>query len=244
MPPIDEPDWDNIQTRERSNAIIYQSMLWCPSIDTDAKSMGQSALRGFKKTMSPTILEGGKGQLRSFEPTMKLYILAHGNEFVPVFQTDKSWNAEQLADLLVSDGLNLKQGEIELLVCHAGESVNTVKKGAALMKIRDAFKAAESKGLTSKAAELKNEFKESAKYSPPTKFFESDPENLLLPLAAQFTQALKDRHFSNFRVTSYKAPVAVLFDGGVIHLDLKWKGGKWGESIDAKDNCKYRVVWQ
>ena len=69
---------------------------------------------------------------------------------MPIFRTNKTFSATELADLLVKDGLSLDQKEIELLVCHAGESVNTEKRSNYLMKMRN--KNFETRNVNAEAA--------------------------------------------------------------------------------------------
>ena len=53
-------------------------MLWCPSVDNDIKDIAKQALKKLSD-MYPRLLKGGKKELNQFEPTQKLYIVAHGD---------------------------------------------------------------------------------------------------------------------------------------------------------------------
>jgi hypothetical protein len=195
--------------------------------------------------MWPHVLEGGKGGLQSFQPTAKLYILAHGHSRVPRFITTgstQSWTADQLAELLLADGLSLEQRDIELLVCHAGHSVNTIKGAAQLEAVLDKRRIAREASNTSKVAALAKKFEKLAAEQKPPTFFETDPEHLLLPMAAQLASALRQRKFTHFRIISYKCPIAQYSHGAHIYLDLGAKGGKWGAKAD--DHPEYRAIWR
>ncbi|MEL6330880.1 MAG: hypothetical protein AAFR38_14615 [Planctomycetota bacterium] len=215
--------------------------LWCPGLDTEMGQRGERFISANK--WHGTILEGGKKQLGGFGPHGKLYILSHGHAQMPVFTTEKgSWTAEQLAALLEADGLAKDQREIELLVCHAGESVNSKAVGGKLMAVSQSYQDAKAANASVDSAPFKKKYdKINAKSTQPT-FFESEPERLLVPLSAQLADALKKKHFTNFRVTAYKCPVAQYNPGPGVFLDLTPKGGNWGEK--ASDHAGYTVVWQ
>lgn len=209
------------------------NLIWCPSIDSEMRGQMDSVIRSFPQ-MHQTALEGGKGELGAFNPlTDKLYIIAHGHSQMPVFKCNKKhWTATELVQLLMADGLPATWRDIELLVCHAGESVNSVKVGDKLMGIQQQALDLKAKGVTAGSApmnKLVTTFNAAAaKGQAPSAFTSQDQ---LLPLAAQFTQALKDNRYTNFRVISYGAPVAQNFSGGTVTLDMKTKGGAWGESL-------------
>lgn len=221
--------------------LIRQNVLWCVELDDELRHRAQRFIEALPN-MHPQPLEAGKGGLEAFDPTVKLYILAHGHARMPLFTSSHvAWTAEQLADRLVADGLSRQQRDIELLVCHAGESVNSREGAAKLMAIRDEFLRAKQAGKDGKVKKLVQKFENlSAKLPQPT-FFENDPERLLLPLAAQLAAALKRRGFTHFRIISYKCPVAQYNPDGYVYLDLTPKGGAWG--VRADDHPEYRVVW-
>lgn len=218
-----------------------QNVLWCPGLDPEMRGRAASIITALPN-MYHQVLEGGKGGLGDFFPTVTLYILAHGHSSMPLFTTKAgTWTANQLVDLLVRDGLSHEQRDIELLVCHAGESVNTREGAAKLMNIRDQALKAKDQGKLSKFEEFKKKFAKLESQKQPAAFFETDPEKLLLPLAAQFSQALKNSGFTHFRITSYKCPVAQYNPDAHIYLNLTPKGGAWGVSADEQP--QYRVVW-
>jgi hypothetical protein len=200
-----------------------------------------------------THLEGGKKELDAFNPlTDKLYILAHGHRRMPVFSiTDsegapRTWTATELVKLLYSDGLPTNWREIELLVCNAGLSVNTTEHSDQLLGLRENMLALKKQGVASnspKMTPLKTQFLEVANKPQAHDEFKSAAQ--VLPLAAQFVQALKThRHkgracpYTNFRVISYAAKVAQNFSEGKVTLDLRTESEieqkiateKWGVS--------------
>lgn len=212
--------------------------LWAPSPDDEIKSRANSYIRDLK--LYDRLLQSGTRELGNFSPDSKLYILAHGHSEIPAFSNKNGkWTATQLANMLSGDGLPNNHREIELLVCHAGESVNNKKTGEKLLRTYQNYEAAKSGNRNvSKFKKLYNKINK--KSTSPT-FFEDDPEKLLIPLAAQLVQSLKYIGYTNVRVISYKCPVAQYSAGGEVYLDLSKKGGRWG--VKAKDHSQYRVVW-
>lgn len=238
-----------VQTRDRSNAIaeigrhnLIQNPLWVPGMDVEMRSRARGYISSLIN-MYPIAIEGGRGGLGDFMPTAKLYILAHGHNRLPMFKTEAGyWNADQLADLLLRDGLSLKQRDIELLVCYAGESVNTKDVAAKMMGLQTQYTAEKAAGNESHVKQLVRKYEELEKKSHP-QFFENDPESLLLPLAAQLSQALRIRRFTHFRIISYKCPVAQYNPGPHVYLDLTEKGGPYGVSADDPQYTQYRAFW-
>jgi hypothetical protein len=250
-------DFD-IPTRARSGAVsasdspvdTYKCMLWCPSIDDDINGIAKQALKKLSD-IYPQLLEGGKKQLGQFKPTQKLYIIAHGDPRMPIFRTDKTFSATELADLLVKDGLSLEQKEIELLVCHAGESVNTAKRSQSLMTMRN--KIVETRKIDTDAASVlsKRLQAETQKENPPEFYDAQHSIGRELPLGAQLVQALKSHNFTNLLITCYQAPITSTFHNGVICLNLKGKKNLAGELIDSSDvpvtspeGGRRRVLWR
>lgn len=228
--------------RPRAHAISLsaQAHLWCPGMDEEMEYIGLTYVD--RMGLFPEILVGGSGGLDNFTASSKLYILAHGHSRMPLFKTQSgSWTAKQLVDLLVSDGLPKDQRDIELLVCHAGESVNTIENAGELMKLRAKALAKKSAGKDLSSVMRKYDRVQQRGMKPG--FFEGeDASSMLLPMAAQLTAELKAAGFTNFRVISYKCPVAQYCPDGKVHLDLKDKGGSWGVSVE--DRPEFRVIWQ
>jgi hypothetical protein len=213
-------------------------------LDTELTGRAQQYIKDLPN-MWPHALEGGKGGLHIFDPTAKLYVLIHGHKSLPLFVTKgfkQGWTANQLAEQLRLDGLSLEQRDIELLVCHAGESVNTGKGAAQLAALREQNQKALQANNKSKVAELARKWEALIAKQQPPKSFEDDPEHLLLPMAAQLASALRQRKFTHFRIISYKCPVAQYSGGRHVYLDLRPKGGQWGESAD--DHPIYRAIWR
>ncbi len=195
--------------------------------------------------MSQAVLHSGQGGLANLHPQSKLYILAHGHPHMPVFCTKAggSWTAGKIAGMLRDDGLSLEHRDIELLVCHAGESVNTKSGASAMMKLRTEANWARARNDQAKVSQLNTQFDGLKAGAPAPQFFEVDPERWLLPLAAQLTGDLRRRGFTHFQLISYKCPVAQYIDpNGGVYLDLRPKGGSFAASLAS--NLQYRVVWR
>jgi hypothetical protein len=255
--PGNEPD--NF-TRPRSQAVsesdlptdTYKSMLWCPSIDQNIKSIAAKALIKLPD-IYPRLLEGGKKELDKFKPTQKLYIVAHGDPRMPIFRTNKTFSATELADLLVKDGLSLEQKEIELLVCHAGESVNSSERAGYLMRLRNKIDGLRSAGRTAEADTRSQRLQQEARSEPPPEFYDAaNSKGRELPLGAQLVQALKGHNFTNLLVICYQSPISDTFTGGVVCLDLKNKKRTDGSVIedpnpvrtDTPSGQRHRVIWR
>lgn len=218
---------------------ISKDHIWGPMPDKEMQNLAATYIRNFK--LHDVFLENGACRLGDFTPQSKIYILVHGHAQMPLFSNSNGkWSATQLARMLEADGLPKDQREIELLVCHAGESVNDKKTGAKLLNINSQAQAAKAQGKS--IDKLVGLFSKVAGKGTGPSFFESDPEKLLLPLAAELAQALKHLGYTNFRVISYKCPVAQYSEDGEVYLDLTKKGGRWG--VKAKLHPTYRVVWQ
>ncbi len=245
-------------TRGRSGAVsasdlpvdTYKCMLWCPSVDDDIKGIAKQALKKLSD-MYPRLLEGGKKELAQFEPSQKLYIVAHGDPRMPIFRTNKTFTATELADLLVKDGLSLEQKEIELLVCHAGESVNTGKRSNYLMKMRN--KILQTRTVNADAAsQLSNRLQAETRNEKAPEFYDAQHSSgRELPLGAQLVQALKTHNFTNLLITCYQAPITSTFNNGVVCLDLTGKKDAAGNPISANDapvtgpeGGRHRVLWR
>jgi hypothetical protein len=204
--------------------------------------------RNFVRTapnMKQDVVHSGQRGLADLHPQSKLYILAHGHDHMPLFCNDNGtkWTASQIAGMLRDDGLSLEHREIELLVCNAGESVNTKSGSHAMMKLRSDVNWAKQRNDQAKVEQLNEEYKALAERAPAPQPFERDPERLLLPLAAQLAADLRRRGFTHFQLISYKCPVAQYVDpGGGVYLDLTSKGGSF--AVPVATNLQYRVVWR
>jgi hypothetical protein len=229
------------------------NLVWCPSMDEiEMKPQMQTMIMCFDN-MHKEPLAGGRKQLGAFEPSsdFKLYIMVHGHAQMPMFTCNgKYWNATQLVALLKSDGLKTTWRDIELLVCHAGQSVNKVKIGTKLVTILRESQALhswqanqEARGITfgseqtSKSIErVETKFKETAAKGKEPGAYTSKSQ--LLPMAGQFAQALKSAGYTHFRVISWAAAISMdFFQKKEIELDVP------GDSKLASDHKELRMVW-
>jgi hypothetical protein len=132
---------------------------------------------------------------------------------MPLFTTKAGkWTADQLADLLLATGIDQTIRNITMLVCHAGESVNTIENANAMMDLSVQFASASEERkaeLNKKYEEIKQSAREPGLYERTGDSLEDieSQSNLLLPMAAQLSAALKHRGFSHFQLISFKAPV-------------------------------------
>jgi hypothetical protein len=215
--------------------------IWCPGLDPEMRDVGKQFITALG--LDVNLYEGGKGGLDGFDPHAKLWILCHGHDRMPRFVTQKgNWSAEQLATLLAADGLPKDQREIELLVCHAGESVNSRANAQKLLGLQKKATAYTKTGKQIPAA-LQAKYKKTEAKGQRPQFFETAANggDLLLPMAAQLSQALKAAGFTHFRLISYKAPVAQYANGKKVYLDLRSKGGAWGKAAELVP--QYRAIW-
>lgn len=216
--------------------------IYCPGVDEEMQeNLNQMVSCGWADANH--VYKGGQGGLNSLDPMWKLYILCHGHKYLPVFSTEAGkWSAEELADLIVKDGLKNTHRTIELLVCHAGASVTTKKAAIERTAIAQKAKAAKTAGNDAKFEKLKDKFlKVSAKGPQPANFTHQDQ---VLPLCAQFVQELKTRRFEFIRVIGYALPVCMLFAEapGKVRLDASARGGSYGAG-DEHTMKQYTVTW-
>jgi hypothetical protein len=217
--------------------LIMLDGIYCPSIDAD---MGES-IRVFLYYF-PSVyqrpFEGGKKQLGSLSPASKLYVICHGHSEMPLFKTGTgSWTAAQLAGLMESDGLRKDHRVIELLVCHAGASVTSISAGQHRLALRAKAQKAQKAGRTRRVEKLKAEYGKVRGPGPA----EYSNVKQILPMCAQFIDALKKNKYSYIRVISYACPVAQYYVGGQVHLDLRSRGGQWG--VRASEHPDLVKVW-
>jgi hypothetical protein len=215
------PMW-NMSARNRSGALTrlsaallermdgmlnQQDFIWCPGIDAEMRKCGEKMIDDLG--LDRTLYEGGTTGLEKFSSNAKCYILAHGHSEMPVFSTKKGkWTADQLASMLLASGLNPEIRNIEMLVCHAGESVNSIANGNALYDLMRKHQAAKAANRAAEMTRIEAEYSEVTKSDTRLKpLLYIDPVNQLLPMAAGLANSLKKLGFSHFRLTSYKAPV-------------------------------------
>jgi len=208
--------------------------------DNDDEMMGNFRQISYfhEGSVYPNAFIGGTRQLGSINDADRLTILCHGHGKLPFFVTHAGrWTAAQLAQLLLDDHLSLTHREIELWVCHAGESIGTKKVVDERFKQRDKLKQKIQKGKLSEQQAGAKWDELSKKGGAPKDFIS---EQQVLPLAAEFTQAMKDRKFTNIRVIAYRSAVAQIYhEKDNVYLDSRHRGGQYGAKAEAGD----RVVW-
>ncbi len=177
-----------------------------------------------------------------------LYIMAHGHGQMPAFKIDKTiWTPQQLTDELIKDGLRTEHRFITMLVCHAGESVNSKSAGERLLAIQQDNDAAKAQIATlSPRADAGNAGAASAvaaltarraangvafaaitaggsgyRHAEHWESLASQADQLL-PMAAQLSAAMKAKGFNNFVLKSFKAPVVNIPKNGKLCLDLSY----------------------
>ncbi|WP_147298039.1 hypothetical protein [Trinickia dinghuensis] len=270
---------------ERVDVMLrQQNFLWCPGVDDEMKRIGRGMIGDLM--LDGTLYEGGATGLEKFSSNAKCYILAHANTDMPVVQTKKGkWNSAEIAAMLLASGLNPEIRQIEMLVCHAGESVNNAAAGNKLYELFRKYKAAQAAQNETLAAAVEAQYAAASALTTDPKFYEdgSNPftesdeqrerrltkqSEQLLPVAASLSDALKKLGFSNFTLTSYRAPVntnfgAKVYENGVrspagVRLDLDEKRktdpkvgalAKQGNHLAylyalASDWPEYAVVWR
>jgi len=215
------PGW-NTSVRNRTGALTnlgkallervdimlkQQDFIWCPGIDEEMDKVGKAMIRDLR--LEGTLYGGGATGLEKFRSNAKCYILAHGHAEMPVFSTKKGkWTADQIASMLLASGLNPEIRKIEMLVCHAGESVNSIANGNELYELMRKHQAAKAANRPAQIAKIEAEYNKVTEYENRLKpLLYIDPDNQLLPMAAGLSNALKKLGFSHFTLTSYKAPV-------------------------------------
>jgi len=223
--------------------------VYCPGIDKEMKKSIDEMIRKewIDKAQVYSATNGGLGQI---EPDRRLYIMAHGNKVLPIFQTKLGrWTAEAMVKLLVQNGLRKDHRDIDLIVCGAGASVSDIKTLNA--RLPQYEKLLQAEGNEQKHKKLLEEWTKKVGNSKPTQYFgktEKKPEMMqVVPLAAQFAGMLKAYGFTNFRVICYRLPVSQVFSQappGKIPLDTRGAEdpGKYGDYREAIVK-KYTIEW-
>jgi hypothetical protein len=185
--------------------------VYCPGLDPEMQG-GIDALVYWKWVDKADVHVGGGRSLGNLDEKKKLYLLCHGHGAMPLFCTKAGrWTAAQLADLMMTDGLKAGHREIEMLVCHAGESITTNDASEQRMAIYHQHAQAKAQGNNAAMQKLEAKFMKVVAQGPgPAVFSHADQ---VIPLCAQFIDALKQRGLTNIRVTAYKAAVSQAFDG-------------------------------
>ncbi len=193
---------------------LYQDYIWCPGIDTEMQATGANMIKNLK--LDSTLHTAGS-DLSKFSAKARLYILAHGHAKMPLFSTTAgNWTADQVASMLLDCGLRSEIRHITMLVCHAGESVNTVENAKALLEIQSRFTAAKEAKNQALMDQLTAAYSQASKSASAPRFYEradnsteaiAQQSKQLLPMAAQLSAAMKKLGFAYFMLESYKAPV-------------------------------------
>lgn len=216
--------------------------IYCPGVDEEM-NQNLSRLVECKWADKSNVFTGGKKELGRLDPSWKLYLLAHGHAQMPLFSTKAGkWTAKQMVDLMVSDGLKKSHRVIELLVCHAGESITSKSAAKERMSLYQRFLLAQSAKDQKKQNQLVQKFTKVVEKGPKPSAFTREDQTL--PVCAQFVQELKHQGFSNIRVIGYAAPVCQYYsDGpGKVRLDTTAMGGGWGAN-DENTMKRYTVTW-
>jgi hypothetical protein len=227
------PEIDSVQ--------IEKNAVYLPVEDNELREVAKNAIYSLPN-MHPEILTGKLQPLAKLSTNAKLYLILHGHSQLPRFVVNGddggsnkgSFTAAELAEWIERDGLRKDHRELELLVCHAGQSVGTKQ----IVKKREAMQAkwkkieASNKTSQKKAAlkqQLEDEFE--ALSGQPSEFTKPDQ---WLPLAAEFVDELKKRKYTNIRVIAYKGAVRQRFgeqnpyDFPLSHYDDTKTGKQWG----------------
>lgn len=240
---------------------IFQNAVYLPVQDKKLKEVAENAIYSLPN-MHPKILTGQPNPLANLSPNVKLYLILHGHAKLPRFvvhgdnHNPISFAPAKLAEWIERDGLRKDHRELELLVCHAGESVGTkeiVKKREA---IREKYhKVNASKKTEKQKQKLQNKLKTQFDKLgiEPSEFTKPDQ---WLPLAAELVDELKKRNYTNIRVIAYKGAVRQRF-GETNPYDFplsryndtktgkQWGGGQVWVEIDKehKPGKDYQVIW-
>ncbi|WP_375447327.1 hypothetical protein [uncultured Fibrella sp.] len=167
------------------------------------------------------LLSFGKRELKSFAPSGKLYIVCHGHEALPIFTNSMGkWTAENIAEMLELDGLSKEQQVIELLVCYAGLSVNSIERLKKIQALQsEAARLGAGKEQSAAIAALVRMQKEPSELKP-----YSNPQQVM-PLANQLFNALTSRGYTKLKLISYKAKVSQAIDANGVLVDLPGYAG-------------------
>ncbi len=252
--------------------IIIQNAVYLPWPDKELSEAAQSAiyslpnihpniLTGIHRLSDPEIPTGIYKPLKDLDPNAKLYLIAHGHKDLPKFTIaghdgtgSGSFTPDELAHWMENDGFNKEHRELELLVCHAAQSIGTKSIIEKRQKINKEWEKIKESGISEVEKErqkqrLNEEFKRLD--TEPSEFKYSEQ---LIPMAAQLIQALKNRGYSKIRMISYEGPVRQKFgEKNPYDLydyllkereDLRGKGQVWVE-VDGVDKpgADYKKVW-
>ena len=217
---------DSNSTYEKKKPLVSASV-YCPGIDNEMQGYITNMIY-YKWIPEANVHRGGKNDLSRVDPNSNLYVICHGNPSLPMVQTTQGmWSAEDLAKQMAGDGLRRDHRAIEMLVCHAGESVTSKAAEKQRMPVYQKFQAAKLAKDEEQKEKFGRQFLEvSAKGPKPSAFV--DPGNQVLPMCAQFIEELKKLGFRNILVKAYKASVCAFYADGIgnVHLDIPGAGNR------------------
>ena len=236
-------EWDEVQTRGRSGAVTTFSgpTVWCPRFDVEMREVVGIMSNS---NMALRTVEYGTSGLKALTADAKLYILCHGHAEMPVFTVGGPpkgyWTAQELAEMLVKDGLTTELREIEMMVCHAGQSVNSKLRAAMLIAVKDSHAANSRQGNVKTASFLTKVFNFVSQKSKGHTAY--DPNSLwqAAPLGAQLFGALRTRGFNNLQIIAYACPVAQYVQDRQVYLSIPGRDGP--QPADAHPT--YRRIWR
>lgn len=181
--------------------------------DTDLPKLANRLITDWRMTGH----YGGQKTLGGVGANDTLYLLMHGHGSMPLFTQRECvvdgeagrahyWSAEEMAALLESDGLPKTHRDINMLVCHAGESVGDLAMAKELLAIQAKVPAVRKDKV--EMAALNKKYKALAAQMAPSHYTN---DGQTFPMGAQLFRALSLRGYNNLRIISYKAPVATYF---------------------------------
>lgn len=202
--------------------------------DTDLPDLANRLIRDWRMTGH----YGGQKTLGGVGANDTLYLLMHGHGTMPLFTQRKCvvdgeanrphfWSAEEMAALLESDGLPKTHRDINMLVCHAGESLGDRAIANQLLAIQAKVPAVRKNAV--EMAALSNKYATLAAKMVPSGYSNAGQT---FPMGAQLFRELSIRGYNNLRIVSYKAPVATYFgtpsiDHPDMEINLELKPKEW-----------------
>lgn len=190
--------------------------LYCPSNGPDLGPLARSFIQDFANC-DQTIHWGGANDLGTLNVNTRLYLLAHAHYEYSKFEDDnQKYTAEEMAELLVGDGLPVGLKHLELLTCKAGASTVTTVLMAKFRDLANKAARAQAQNDQKKLGKLLADFDKLKAKLPEASDYQSDDQ--VLPLGAQLAQALGNLNRKALIITCYKAPISYLFAGGEVNL--------------------------
>jgi hypothetical protein len=255
-----QPSGDRVSVAQD---LIDKNAVYLPWPDPELRNAAKNAIYGLPN-MHSEILTGKLKPLAELSPFAKLYLIAHGGN-LPEFvikgtgnNDSGSFTAAELAEWMENDGFQKDHRDLELLVCHAGETVGSLELVKKRQAIVEGWKKIKVSDLSEE--EKQNYFKqmheEFRKLSEKPLEFSSSGQ--ILPMSAQLVQALKKRGYTNIRVISYIGSVLQNFGKtnpydylhAIDYYDNQIRGIPWGQgkvwvTIDGEEVAgeNHRKIW-